>query len=197
MFGDEGDLDAVEVLYTSLLVQATRAMVVARPPGPGAGGVAAPSGAATRSFRQSFLVAYAHRIGDRLRQVAEATTAEAAAGPEGGGLLPVLARRADAAEAAAAAAPFPNLKTFSATAATPRAGWRAGRPPIAPTSGPRRARCPARADDAVTGGGVNPGHRRSGGDAVRGRPLASARAGGGGRRGRWSVPAAATVWAQG
>jgi hypothetical protein len=125
VFGDEGDLDAVEVLYTSLLVQATRAMVVARPPGPGAGGRAAPSGAATRSFRQSFLVAYAHRIGDRLRQVAEATAAEAAAGPEGGGLLPVLARRADAAESAAAAA-FPNLKTFSATGRDAE-GWLAGR----------------------------------------------------------------------
>jgi hypothetical protein len=125
LFGDEGDLDAVEVLYTSLLVQATRAMVVARPPGTGVGRRAAPSGAATRSFRQSFLVAYAHRIGDRLRQVAEATTAEAAAGPRGSALLPVLARRADAAEAAAAAA-FPNLKTFSATSRDAD-GWLAGR----------------------------------------------------------------------
>jgi hypothetical protein len=125
VFGEEGDLDAVEVLYTSLLVQATRAMVVARPPGPGVGRRAAPSGAATRSFRQSFLLAYAHRIGDRLRQVAEATAAEAAAGRRGSGLLPVLARRADAAEAAAAAA-FPNLKTFSATGRDAD-GWLAGR----------------------------------------------------------------------
>jgi len=125
VFGLDGDLDAVEVLYTSLLVQATRAMVVARPPGPGVGSRVAPSGAATRSFRQSFLVAYAHRIGDRLRQVAEATAAEAAAGPGGGGLLPVLARRTDAAEAAAAAA-FPNLKTFSASGRDAD-GWLAGR----------------------------------------------------------------------
>jgi Protein of unknown function (DUF2786) len=125
VFGEEGDLDAVEVLYTSLLVQATRAMVIARPPGTGVGRRAAPSGAATRSFRQSFLVAYAHRIGDRLRQVAEATAAAAAAGPRGSGLLPVLARRADAAEAAAAAA-FPNLKTFSATGRDAD-GWLAGR----------------------------------------------------------------------
>jgi hypothetical protein len=125
VFGDEGDLDAVEVLYTSLLVQATRAMVGARPPGSGSGGRAAPSGGATRSFRQSFLVAYAHRVGDRLRHVAEATAAGAAGGPGGGGLLPVLARRADAAEAAAAAA-FPNLKTFSATGRDAE-GWLAGR----------------------------------------------------------------------
>jgi hypothetical protein len=100
-------------------------MVVVRPPGTGVGRRAAPSGAATRSFRQSFLVAYAHRIGDRLRQVAEATAAEAAAGPRGSGLLPVLARRADAAEAAAAAA-FPKLKTFSATGRDAD-GWLAGR----------------------------------------------------------------------
>jgi Protein of unknown function (DUF2786) len=125
VFGDEGDLDAVEVLYTSLLVQATRAMVVARAPSASAGGRGAASGSATRSFRQSFLVAYAHRIGDRLRQVAEATASEAAAGPGGGGLLPVLAQRADAAEAAAAAA-FPNLKTFSTTGRDGE-GWAAGR----------------------------------------------------------------------
>src|SRR4029450_4488655 len=71
LFGDEGALDAVEVLSTSLLVQATRAMVVARPPGTGVGRRAAPSGAATRSFRQAFPVAYAHRIGERLRAGAD------------------------------------------------------------------------------------------------------------------------------
>ncbi|HET6834240.1 MAG TPA: DUF2786 domain-containing protein [Acidimicrobiales bacterium] len=125
VFGDEGDLDAVEVLYTSLLVQATRAMVVARAPGPTAGLRDAPSGSATRSFRQSFLVAYAYRIGDRLRQVAEAAATEHAGGRGGGSLLPVLARRADAAEAAAAAA-FPNLKTFSTTGRDAE-GWAAGR----------------------------------------------------------------------
>ncbi len=125
VFGDDADLDAVEVLYTSLLVQATRAMVVARPPGSGAGGRGAPSGAATRSFRQSFLVAYAHCIGDRLRQVAEAAATEAAARPGGDGLLPALARRAGAAEAAAAAA-VPHQKTVSTTGRDAE-GWAAGR----------------------------------------------------------------------
>jgi hypothetical protein len=123
VFGHEGDLDAVELLYTSLLVQATRAMVAARPPGSGSRGLA-PSGSATRSFRQSFLVAYAQRIGDRLREVAEATAAEHAA-DRADSLLPVLARRADAAEAAAAAA-FPNLRTFS-TSGRDAEGWTAGR----------------------------------------------------------------------
>ena len=142
VFGDEGDLDAVEMLFTSLLVQATRAMVVERPPDrrpdrrgrPGVG--SAGSGSATRSFRQSFLVAYAHRIGDRLRHASEAAAAEAqaeaeAAGTDGGrhgrpgALLPVLARRAEAAEAAATAA-FPRVKTFSTTARDAH-GWAAGR----------------------------------------------------------------------
>jgi Protein of unknown function (DUF2786) len=125
LFGDEGDLDAVEVLYTSLLVQATRAMVIARPGGADEGRRGPASGSAARSFRQSFLVAYAHRIGDRLRRVAEATAAEAAAGSGDAGLLPVLARRADAAEAAAAAA-FPNLRSFSTTGRDAE-GWAAGR----------------------------------------------------------------------
>jgi hypothetical protein len=69
-------------------------------------------------------VAYAQRIGDRLREVAEATAAEHAA-DRAGSLLPVLARRADAAEAAAAAA-FPNLRTFS-TSGRDAEGWTAGR----------------------------------------------------------------------
>jgi Protein of unknown function (DUF2786) len=125
VFGDEGDLDAVEMLFTSLLVQATRAMVADGPSGRGGGPAA---GSATRSFRQSFLVAYARRIGDRLRQASEAAVAEAdASGPHAGdrgALLPVLARRADAAEAAASAA-FPKVKTFSTTARDPN-GWAAG-----------------------------------------------------------------------
>ncbi|MGH9111145.1 MAG: DUF2786 domain-containing protein, partial [Acidimicrobiales bacterium] len=125
VFGDEGDLDAVEMLFTSLLVQATRAMVAESPSRRGGGPVA---GSTTRSFRQSFLVAYARRIGDRLRQASEAAVAEAEAvadrGDGAGALLPVLARRADAAEAAASVA-FPKVKTFSTSARDPH-GWAAG-----------------------------------------------------------------------
>ena len=73
-------------------------------------------------------MAYARRIGDRLRQASEAAVAEAdASGPHAGdsaALLPVLARRADAAEAAASAA-FPKVKTFSTSARAPN-GWAAG-----------------------------------------------------------------------
>src|SRR4030095_11125300 len=54
VFGDEGDIDAVEVLYTSLLGQATRAMVVARPPGTGGWRRAGPSRAATPALPPLF-----------------------------------------------------------------------------------------------------------------------------------------------
>ena len=83
VFGDAGDLDAVEVLYTSLLVQATRAMVLARPPVP------APA-AVRRRARHPVVPAVVPRrlrLAHRrpLRQVAEATAAAATAGPRGGG----------------------------------------------------------------------------------------------------------------
>ena len=96
--GFEADLEVVELLHTSLLVQATTAMTKAE--------AAQRKGGRkrTKTFRQSFLAAYAHRIGDRLAAVAEAQVAEArAADAEAGGgggaggpdqdLLPVLAAR--------------------------------------------------------------------------------------------------------
>jgi len=82
--GHERDLSGVELLVTSLLVQATRAML-----SPQHGSVGVRTGS-TRSFRQSFLVAYAGRIGERLAGSSEAAVAELDV-PD---LLPVL--RADA-----------------------------------------------------------------------------------------------------
>lgn len=118
VFGDEGDLDAVEVLFTSLLVQSARALVAeARPRA--AGG---PSAGRTRSFRQSFLVAFASRVGARLRAAADAVaTSEAERTPS---LLPVLAARRDAADAACAAG-FPQVRTTTMSA-NDAAGWLAG-----------------------------------------------------------------------
>ncbi|HEU0088673.1 MAG TPA: DUF2786 domain-containing protein, partial [Pseudonocardiaceae bacterium] len=72
VLGDEVDLDLVEVLTTSLLVQATRAMV-------GAGSQTTRNGQSrTRSFRQSFLIAYATRIRERLTAARDAGAAEVA-----------------------------------------------------------------------------------------------------------------------
>src|SRR5262249_18495708 len=101
VFGFPADLDAVELLFTSLLVQATRAMTAA-------GQQRGPDGRSrTRSFRQSFLTGFAHRIGERLHQATETATAEAA-GETGRDLVPVLASR-DQQVADAMQAKFPDV----------------------------------------------------------------------------------------
>jgi hypothetical protein len=118
LFGFSGDLDNVDVLYTSLLVQATRAMTAA-------GSVRDGDGRSrTRSFRQSFLLAFAGRIGERLRAATTAATEEAGA-VHGGALLPVLAGRDSAVEEACTAA-FPHLVPMNVRVSN-RAGWVAGR----------------------------------------------------------------------
>jgi hypothetical protein len=117
VMGFESDLEFVEILYTSLLVQATSAMVAAGSQFDRVGR------SRTRSFRQAFLLAYASRIGSRLR-AAEAASRATAADEYGEALLPVLADRADAVAAAAAAA-FPGAVSRSVTI-TNAAGWAAG-----------------------------------------------------------------------
>ncbi len=80
--GFDADLELVELMYTSLLVQATTAMARA-----GDDHHARGRSRRTRDFRQSFLIAYAARIRDRLTVAAraeEATETE---------VLPVLAAR--------------------------------------------------------------------------------------------------------
>ena len=73
MVGFPADLEAVELLYTSLLVQATSAMLRA-------GGKQDGSGRSrTRAFRESFLLAYAIRIGERLSEAADHAEQEAVA----------------------------------------------------------------------------------------------------------------------
>jgi uncharacterized protein DUF2786 len=116
LFGDEGDLDAVELLFTSLLVQATRAMVGESRPRDASPG-------STRSFRHSFLVAFAHRIGDRLREAADAVTAQAAR--RSTALVPLFEERRKAADAALDEA-FPSINTTRLSARN-AAGWYAGR----------------------------------------------------------------------
>lgn len=115
--GFESDLEFVEVLYTSLLVQATSAMVAA-------GSQVDRSGRSrTRSFRQAFLLAYATRIGHRLR-AAEAASRAAAAQVYGDALLPVLADRSAAVRAVEAEA-FPGAVSRSLSISN-AAGWAAG-----------------------------------------------------------------------
>ena len=115
VFGFSSDLAAVELLYTSLLVQSTTAM--------GAAGRTGGPRARSRGFRSSFLVAFARRIGCRLIEATK-TTVEEADIDHSGALLPVLARR-DAAVEAARDEAFPHLKTAKVSASD-SAGWAAG-----------------------------------------------------------------------
>ncbi|MFE0810675.1 DUF2786 domain-containing protein [Streptomyces sp. NPDC058794] len=116
--GFEGDLESVELLYTSLLVQAEAAMAKAEA-AQRAGGRKR-----TKTFRQSFLAAYAHRAGTRLRAAAEAATAEggAAAGVD---LLPVLASR-DVAVTDRLERLFPETTTTRLRGVSDAAGWTEG-----------------------------------------------------------------------
>jgi hypothetical protein len=116
--GFANDIDIVEVLYLSLLVQATRAMTAA-------GAVRDSAGRSrTRSFRQSFMFSFARRIGERLEEATRAATAEASEAV-GSRLLPVLAGRASAVNDAFETL-FPDVKPSSARISS-MVGWAAGR----------------------------------------------------------------------
>jgi hypothetical protein len=118
--GHPTDLDTVEVLFTSLLVQATTALTRE------GSRAYRDGGSRTRSFRQSFLLSYAHRIRERLTETTRRETEAAAAEPGHQNLLPVLSRRDEAVERATAAM-FPELKTRSVGTAWDREGWATGR----------------------------------------------------------------------
>ncbi|MFI0937645.1 DUF2786 domain-containing protein [Streptomyces sp. NPDC021020] len=107
--GHTADLDAAEILYTSLLVQADRALHAGRV-------------SRSRDFRESFLIAYASRIRARLTDAtAAAESASAASAPE---LLPALASRALAVEDTTRRL-FPSTTT-SRLRARDAAGWSEG-----------------------------------------------------------------------
>ncbi|MCL7380928.1 DUF2786 domain-containing protein [Streptomyces sp. 35G-GA-8] len=161
--GFEPDLEAVELLHTSLLVQGTAAMTRAEAAQRAAGRKR------TKTFRQSFLLAYAHRIGERLalatEQVTEQATAEQsaeerAARPDRGvgGLLPVLAAR-EVAVADRTDRMFPETVATRVRGATDAEGWTHG------TSAANAARVP-------------------GGPGAAGGPDSADRPGGTDRRGR-------------
>ncbi|GII48561.1 hypothetical protein Psi02_49850 [Planotetraspora silvatica] len=119
VLGFDPDLDAVELLFTSLLVQATAAMVHAGARRDLAGR------SRTRSFRQSFLAAYAQRIGERLRAASGEVVRQAVA-ETGSDLLPVLAAREQAVDKAVTAL-FPRLARSGVMSVNDREGWMSGR----------------------------------------------------------------------
>jgi len=131
--GFPADLNAVELLFTSLLVQANTAMLRA-------GGKRDEFGRSrTRAFRQSFLVSYAIRIGERLEEATAHATAEAvdelaaaerdSAGAVSSGtdLVPFLAARQHAVEDAVDEMFGGNLKRGRAARVTDAEGWASGR----------------------------------------------------------------------
>jgi hypothetical protein len=121
VIGFAADLDAVELLFTSLLVQADTAMLRAGAKRDRYGR------SRTRAFRQSFLVAYAIRIGERLAGVTEEAERQAAAQAPGRSLLPVLAARDQAVDRAVDAMFGDSLTRGRATRVTDSEGWYSGR----------------------------------------------------------------------
>lgn len=123
LLGHRTDLGAVETLYTSLLVQASRAVQQegAR--------VHVDGSSRTRGFRQSFLTAYASRIGERLREASAAETRDAAAEfdrTSGRDLVPVLRALEEEVEAYASRV-FPHQMTTRVSAGRDQEGWAKGR----------------------------------------------------------------------
>lgn len=114
--GHPDDIDASELLFTSLLMQVTRRMA-----DPGAPVHAYRS--RRPAYRRSFILAYATRIGARLAEASSSATASANQA-HGGDLLPVLVRR-DADVDQAVEKIFGDLQGRSISA-TDQAGWIAG-----------------------------------------------------------------------
>jgi hypothetical protein len=136
VIGFPPDLDATELLFTSLLVQASSAMLRA--------GASKDTGGRPRSraFRQSFLVSYAVRIGERLAEAAgqaereavaeQAGTMPPGAGPPGAGpggkdLVPFLAARNRAVDDAVDAMFGGALTRSRAVRVDDADGWHSGR----------------------------------------------------------------------
>lgn len=117
VFGFDADIDAVDLLHASLLVQAHRAMARAEPPGGKAGR------SRLKTFRQSFLIGYAVRIGERL---AEADRAALAGSGDAATLLPVLASRETQVREARERA-FPRTVRGRGFRVDSEEGWESGR----------------------------------------------------------------------
>ena len=157
--GFEADLDTTETLFTSLLVQAQVAMQSAAssaPPG---------TAARSRSFRSSFLLAYAYRVGERLAEINAHVVADAEA-ETGRSILPVLAARSSIVDATVSEI-FPNLGTMRSRAeSSPPVGPAVVWPPTAPSSLRRPHETDAR-DRIVRQAGHSHGEA-----AQRGQPFA-------------------------
>jgi hypothetical protein len=127
VIGTPTDVDQVEMLFTSLLIQATRAMAEAgarrvgtRTQQGGTTPLGPPAFQRSSSFRRSFLMSYAVRIGERLTETNEAATAS-----YGAALVPLLQRQTTAVQEELDRL-FPRTRSARAGRYN-RLGWDAGR----------------------------------------------------------------------
>jgi Protein of unknown function (DUF2786) len=116
LFGEAADLGAVELLATSLLVQANSAMLRHGRQYDFTGT------SRTTSFRRSFMTSYAQRIGERLAEANHSATTETA---RAGELVPLLQGQAERIEAAVSEM-FPEIVTRRSRVSNAY-GWAAGR----------------------------------------------------------------------
>jgi hypothetical protein len=117
VFGLEHDIVSVELLYSSLLLQATTALLAA------GSHTDAFGRSVTRSFRRTFLLAYAYRIGARL-QAARTTAVDDAVVEHGTEVGLVLASKREAVTEAFQVQ-FPNVASMRQSASN-AAGYAAG-----------------------------------------------------------------------
>jgi hypothetical protein len=121
VIGFPADLEAVELLFTSLLVQANTAMLRTGAKQDRYGR------SRTRAFRQSFLTSYAVRIGERLAGAAGDAERQVAAEAPGRDLLPVLAARHQAVDDAVNEMFGESLRSHRSGRVSDSEGWYSGR----------------------------------------------------------------------
>lgn len=113
--GHDADLDAVEALFAALCVHAVRTMLAAE----------VPPLDTVRRFRHAFLLAFAGRIGERLRSARRTAEQEASAVAPAGAVEVVLADRSRDVDRAFREA-FPRVRTMR-TSSSSMAGRVSGR----------------------------------------------------------------------
>ena len=116
--GFEGDLEMTDLLFTSLLVQASRSLTITTKTAPRS------SRASSPAFRRAFWLSYADRIGERLTAAHERAEQESV-GTHGTALVPLLKERRDAIDARVDAL-FGRLLPMK-TRSLDAQGWYAGR----------------------------------------------------------------------
>jgi hypothetical protein len=143
VFGHASDRERVEMLYTSLLLQATTQLVRVRPPWPGE---------SVAAYRRSWLEGFASQVHRRLVEAEERAASQAARSPDtappsaGGGVALVLAdRRRRVAEQFATT--FPHLAPL--------------RPSVLSGSGRTAGALAGQRADLGGGGGLGVGRRRA------------------------------------